>query len=121
MSRLSFLTMLLVALVGFSATSRGQDAVAVSPEIYNILFENEDIRVLDILISPGERDEPHSHTRYMIFVREGGTLRVHPKAGDAYEATLERGQTQILEPVEQHWAENVGETVIRLVTVEFKL
>ena len=113
-------TILLIVLAGLPGPVVAQDAAAVSPEIYEVLFESEDIRVLGISIGPGERDAPHSHPRYLIFVREGGRLRVHPRGAAAYEAIVATGQTQILEPVEQHWAENVGDTVIRLVTVEFK-
>ncbi len=120
MSSKHYLTGLLASAILWYGTSYGQDPVAVSPEIYTVLFENDDVRVIDIAIRPGERDEPHSHTNYMIYVRESGTLLVHPEGEEAYESTLERGQVRLLDPVEQHWAENVGDTVIRLVTIEFK-
>ena len=51
--------------------SHAQDAVAVSPDIYTVLFENDEIRVLEFKYEPGERDAMHSHPRYCIVTKEG--------------------------------------------------
>jgi hypothetical protein len=43
--------------------SHAQDAVAVSPDIYTVLFENDEIRVMEITFDPGEREAMHIITR----------------------------------------------------------
>jgi quercetin dioxygenase-like cupin family protein len=111
---------LLLAGLACASSSNAQDPVAESPDIYTVLFEDADIRVMAVNIKPGERDQPHSHSRYMVYILEGGRLRIHLAGGAAYESTLETGQTVLLEPVDQHWGENIGEKVVRIVAIEFK-
>jgi len=120
MSNRLCLIVLMASILCTADLSSAQDAVAVSPEIYTVLFENDDIRVMELTYQPGERDAPHSHPKYTVLVLEAGTLRVHPQEGEAQDIVVQRGQTSLLDPVERHWAENVGETVVRAVAVEFK-
>ena len=115
-----FLPILLVSLFCIAENSSAQDAVAVSPELYTILFENDDIRVMELTYQPGEGDAPHSHPKYMGLVLEGGNLRVHHDSGDSEELIVEGGQMLLFEPVQQHWAENIGDTVFRAILIEYK-
>ena len=68
---------LIMTAVCIADQSHAQDPVAVSPDIYTVLFENEEIRVLELTWEPGEREAMHSHPRYTIVAKEGGTLRIH--------------------------------------------
>ena len=58
-----FLLVLLVSLFGSAEESSAHYAVAVSPELYTVLFENDDIRVMELTYQPGEGDAPHSHPK----------------------------------------------------------
>ena len=100
--------------------SHAQDAVAVSPDIYTVLFENDEIRVLELEYEPGERDVMHSHPRYTIVTKEGGTLRIHTEGNEPRDADMQVDQPRPLDPVTAHWAENVGDTTVRVIAVEFK-
>jgi quercetin dioxygenase-like cupin family protein len=118
-NRFSF-PVLLVSLFCIAEVSSAQDAVVVSPELYTVLFENDDIRVMELTYQPGEGDAPHSHPKYMGLVLEGGSLRVHHDGGESEELVVEGGQMLLFEPVEQHWAENIGDTVFRAILIEYK-
>ncbi len=120
MNNRRFLIVLMASFFCAVGLSHAQDAVAVSPEAYTILFENDDIRVMELTYQPGERDAPHSHPKYMGLVLEAGTLRVHPDEGESEDIVFQRGQTLIFDPVKRHWTENVGDTVFRAVLVEYK-
>jgi quercetin dioxygenase-like cupin family protein len=111
---------LIVFAFGVTNQSRAQDAVTVSPELYTVLFENDDIRVMELTYQPGEGDAPHSHPKYMGLVLEGGNLRVHHDSGESEVLVVEGGQMLLFEPVEQHWAENIGDTVFRAILIEYK-
>ena len=104
------------------------DAVVSAPENHRVLFENENVRVLETRIRPGERVPLHTHkwpsVAYTIstgdFVRfdaEG-----HPTL-DTRTANLavEPGSATWLPPLEAHSIENVGTTEMRAVTVEIKV
>lgn len=45
-----------------------QDGVAAAPENHRVIFENDDIRVLDVLVRPGEREVLHHHRWPSVFV-----------------------------------------------------
>ncbi len=111
---------LIVTAVSFADQSHAQDAVAVSPDIYTVLFESDEIRVLELEYEPGERDAMHSHPKYTIVTKEGGTLRIHTESGDPRDVTMQVDQPRLLDPVKAHWAENVGDTTVRVIAVEFK-
>lgn len=38
-----------------------QDAVAVAPDVYKVLLENERVRVLEVKAKPGMRTAMHTH------------------------------------------------------------
>ena len=115
--------LLAVLIVTISCTtdqSRAQDAVAVSPDIYTVLFENDAIRILELTYEPGERDAVHSHPRYTIVTKQGGTLRIYAEGNDPRDADMQVDQPRLLDPVKAHWAENIGDTTVRVIAVEFK-
>ena len=115
-----FFPVFMVSLICIAEVSSAQDAVAVSPELYTVLFENDDIRVMELTYQLGEGDAPHSHPKYMGLVLEGGSLRVHHYGGESEEIIFEGSQMLLFEPVEQHWAENIGDTVFRAILIEYK-
>ena len=111
---------LIVTTVCITYQSHAQDAVAVSPEIYTVLFENDEIRVMELTYEPEEHDAMHSHPRYTIVAKEGGTLRIHTEGGDPVDVVIQEDQPLLLDPVKAHWGENVGDTTVRIIAVEFK-
>jgi len=113
---LSAPTLFLMAIV----SSYAQDAAAVSLEVYSVLFENDDIRVLEMTYQPGQGDTIHSHPKYVGLVMEGGTLRVHHENGESEDATFETGETVPLALVTHHRAENIGKKIFRAILIENK-
>jgi mannose-6-phosphate isomerase-like protein (cupin superfamily) len=86
-------------------------------------FENERVRVWEILLEPGERGPFHSHiTNYFWTVVEGSRGLQRFSDGSYAVRDYEVGETKFLEHTEQtpliHDLENVGTTPLRFVTVE---
>ncbi|MGA7269511.1 MAG: hypothetical protein WB239_00390 [Acidimicrobiia bacterium] len=86
-------------------------------------FENERIRVWEVLLQPGERGPFHSHTtNYFWTVVEGSRGLQRFADGTYVIRDYEVGETKFLEhTVDQpliHDLENVGGGVLRFVTVE---
>ena len=111
---------LIVTAACIANQSHAQDAVAVNPDIYKVLFENEEIRVLELTWEPGEREAMHSHPKYCIVTKQGGTLRIHTEGNEPRYAEVEVDQPRCVGPVTAHWAENVGDTTVRVIAVEYK-
>jgi mannose-6-phosphate isomerase-like protein (cupin superfamily) len=86
-------------------------------------FENERVRVWEILLQPGERGPFHNHTRnYFWTVVEASRGLQRFADGTFAIRDYEVGDTRFLEHTPEdsliHDLENVGETPLRFVTVE---
>lgn len=89
-----------------------------------VWFENDRIRVWEILLPPGERGPFHNHTRnYFWTVVEAGRGLQRYADGTFAVRDYQVGDTRYLEHSPEdsliHDLENVGDTVLRFVTVEF--
>ena len=89
----------------------------------HLWFENEAIRVWEVRLKPGERGPFHAHTRrYFWTVVDAGLGRQRSKDGSMITREYSVGDTSYSEhsPDEPmiHDFENVGDTVIRFITVE---
>jgi hypothetical protein len=103
------------------------DALTASPEHHKLLMENDSVRVLDTFIPPGQITNLHTHkwpaTLYVIswsdFIRydaEGNVIadsRKFPQKPSPSTAVWS-------EPLKPHRLENIGENVIRIISVELK-
>jgi quercetin dioxygenase-like cupin family protein len=70
-------------------------------------------------IKPGDKEATHSHPAYVIYVIAGGKFRNHAADGTVSDGEFKTGDVIYRDPV-THWAENIGDTTIRLVLVELK-
>lgn len=96
-----------------------QDPLAVAPEMYRLLFENERVRVMEVTFEPGQKIAPHSHPEHYVYVAEGGTLRVFQPDGTHSDATVKAGDV-VWFNAGTHWGENIGSTTVRLIVNELK-
>lgn len=98
---------------------RAQNPLEVAPDMYRLLHENERVRVLEVTFQPGQSIPPHSHPDHMAYAVEGGKLRLSKPDGSSSDVDLAAGQVLWI-PAETHWAENIGDTVVRILVVELK-
>lgn len=96
-----------------------QDPLAVAPEMYRLLFENERVRVMEVTFKPGQKIAPHSHPDHYVYVAEGGKLRLSKPDVDPAEIEVKPGDVVWI-AAEKHWAENIGTTQVRLIVNELK-
>jgi len=122
MKRIYILMVVLFA-IGFvrgdARVTRGQDPLSVNSKTIKLKLENSRVRVLQATLRPGDKEKTHSHPAYVIYVIEGGRVRTHGSDGAVTETEFRTGEVIYREPV-VHWAENIGNTTIRLELVELK-
>lgn len=120
MKRLYILVFLLLA-TGFitSDASVMQDAAKVNARYITVKLDNPRVRVFEVTVKPGEKEAVHSHPASVFYVLEGGKVRNHAPDGTVTEAELRAGEVMYRDPL-THWAENIGNTTVRLVLVELK-
>ncbi len=95
------------------------DPVAVSSKNYRSLLENDDVRVLEMNLGSGEKDEVHSHPAETVYFVKGGKARIHLPDGNAAEVDLPDGHVMWHEEW-THQVENIGSSDIRAIIVESK-
>lgn len=96
------------------------DAVLVSPDRFKVLLENEHVRVIEYALLPGERDQWHTHPPKVSYVVTGGTLRITTEDGQSFLTEEKAGSATWMDALGRHYAQNVGNTPVRIVLVEVK-
>ena len=103
------------------------DAMISAPDHHEILLENDQVRVLDTRVGPGDSTPVHTHqwpsVLYVLewsdFVRrdpEGGTLLDSRTFGSAPVP----GTVLWSDPLPPHSATNVGQQELRVIAIELK-
>ena len=103
------------------------DAMTAAPGHHDIILENDQVRVLDTCLRPGERTPIHAHrwpsSLYVIswsnFLRRdaGGNVIVDSRTWDRQPAS---GEALWSAPLVPHSVENIGEHELRIIAVELK-
>jgi quercetin dioxygenase-like cupin family protein len=101
-------------------SARLQDPLVVNSSTIALKLENPRVRVLEATLKPGDKEKTHSHPAYVIYVIQGGKFRNHAQDGTVTDGEFRTGDVIYRDPIPQHWAENIGETTIRLELVELK-
>ena len=96
-----------------------QDPLEVNASTIKLRLENSRVRVLEATLKPGDKEKTHSHPAYVIYVIAGGEFRNHAADGTVTDGEFKTGDVIYREPL-THWAENIGNTTIRLELVELK-
>ena len=111
--------LVLTLLISGDARTSAQDPLIVNSDTIALKLENSRVRVLEATLKPGDKEKTHSHPAYVIYVIAGGKVRMHGADGNVVDAEFKTGDVLYREAV-THWAENTGNTTIRLELVELK-
>lgn len=93
--------------------------VEVSGANYEVMMENEQVRVLAMTLKAGESDVMHSHPNETVYFETGGKVKVHLPDGGAAELEPPDGFVMWHEEW-THRVENIGSTDIRAIIFEPK-
>lgn len=94
------------------------DAVSAAPEVHKSVFENELIRVLDVVVPSGFQSASHWHPKNTCYVIAPGKLRFTLPDSTVKDVELVVGQ--ITQGEGSHIVENVGQSEVRVLQIEFK-
>ncbi len=117
---------LMLSIILAASTSAAENALSApeaSPDVYKILAENDQWRVIQATWQPGQEDNFHSHPadRVSLFVTDC-RLRLSKPDGTYRDATPKAGTAKARtgKPVRAHKAKNIGDSVCIIKIVEFK-
>lgn len=119
-SRLLALSIPLITLFIFAMPIvRAQDMVKVAPKNCKVLLENDQVRVVRVVLKPGEKLEMHSHPANIVYAFSSGKAKYTSPDGKTQERETKAGQAVWSDAV-THSAENVGAAETRVLVIELK-
>jgi quercetin dioxygenase-like cupin family protein len=120
MSKLVTVLALGLILVGLvAARAESPDSVVADPDVHQVLLENDHVRVLRALASPGHKSAMHSHPPTLLVSL--GTARIRLTLPDGTQQFFDISPGQVLwfgDGAEHSWELVAGE--INAVAVEVK-
>lgn len=96
-----------------------QEPAKVGPTVYRQKLDNERVRVFEITFKPGQKIGMHAHPDHVVYVVQGGKLKIVEEGKKPVTMSLKPGDTVFI-PAQKHWAQNVGKTRIKAVVTEIK-
>jgi quercetin dioxygenase-like cupin family protein len=96
-----------------------KDPVKISPQYYKVLLENDQVRVLEYRLKPGEKEAMHSHPAGIVYTLSDGKMKTTLPNGETHESDRKMGEAIWRDPT-THTAENTGTTEIHALAVEMK-
>lgn len=108
--------------------SANLDAFIAAPKNHKILLENDQVRVLEVTLAPGETEKIHHHRwPSVLYIQEAGDFIDYDENGKIILDTrqlktpLTFPMTMWKDPEAPHSVENLSKTItIRLIRVEMK-
>lgn len=96
-----------------------QDLAAAAPK--NVVLDNDHVRVIAVILKPGEKLPAHGHPVHLALVKSGGKLKVtNLISGKVENYDSKPGDTFWFDCVTLHAGENVGKTTMEWSEIEFK-
>jgi hypothetical protein len=107
------------------------DAVEAAPDSHRVLFENDRVRAVEVVIPPGETEPRHTHrwpsvllvdraARIRYYDAEGTVAYESPERAADESATLSPPRAEWMEPEGPHAVENIDTVPYHALRVELK-
>jgi len=108
------------ALVVLSAPiATAQDMVKVAPKNCTVVLDNDQVRVVRVVLKPGEKLAMHSHGANIVYALSSGKSKYTLADGKTEEREMKAG-TAVWSDGVTHGTENIGTTETRALVVELK-
>lgn len=103
----------------WAGTVLAQDPVKVDPKHYQLLFENDQVRVLHIIYAPGEKSVMHDHPNNVaVFLTDQQVKFTYPDGKS--EVVDAKAKETRWGKAGKHLPENTGKGSLELILVEMK-
>ncbi|MGH9968240.1 MAG: cupin domain-containing protein [Pyrinomonadaceae bacterium] len=103
------------------------DATVAAPQNHKIVLENERVRVLEVIVQPGEREPVHAHKwPSVMYVMAEDLIRDYDADGKLlYDSRTDTARSKTpytvwMKPQAPHSVENLSKVPLRLLRVELK-
>jgi hypothetical protein len=108
----------LLAVIPGVASAQPSDAVSVDPDVHNVIFENEHVRVFDARASKGTKSPMHSHPPMVLVSLDTTRFRMTLPDGKVSLFDMNPGQVRWVVGARHAWELLAGE--LHAIGVEIK-
>lgn len=102
------------------------DGVLAAPDHHKVLFENDEVRVIETIVRAGDTTPIHTHPKTVMYVVSGDQFVRRDDVGQVMVDTRDEGTSFVMPPViwsdgtPPHLIENPGEEDLVVIGVELK-
>jgi hypothetical protein len=122
MRRYIAITALLTAsCLGIASQALAQElprSFVASPDIYKVIAQNDQYKVIAVAWKPGQKDILHSHPANAVYYLTDCSLRIYAQDGTYRDAQPRAGAAIVQRPIPGHVLENIGTSDCRLIMFE---
>ncbi len=93
------------------------DPVKVEAAFLTMLADTLNVKLYEVTVNPGDSVALHTHPDYVLYVLQGGTLKIYPKEGEPQVNELQTGMGVIF-PTATHSGKNTGITTVKLLVAD---
>lgn len=95
-----------------------------APQSHRTLFESTRLRVLEVIVKPGEREPRHTHRHPSVLIVDGvAPIRYHEEDGHTIDIPAPTPSSpirvELMDPEEPHAVENLGSQNYHAFRIEF--
>ncbi len=91
------------------------------PNVYKVLFEDENFRIIAATWEKGVHDKPHSHpVPSVVYFFDDCAVRLHAADGKTTDAIVQGGTARTVPLTSSHSVENIGPDECQALVVERK-
>ncbi|HEU4344510.1 MAG TPA: cytoplasmic protein [Candidatus Binatia bacterium] len=112
------MTCLLLLFVTFGKVW-AQEPVKTDSDKYQVVFENERVRVLEYRDKPGDKTTMHAHPDFVVVTRSAFKRRLTLPDGKSAMREFKAGEV-MWQPAQSHIGENIGDTDTEVLIIELK-
>lgn len=112
-------TLVLAATLAVPALAMAQDPVPLYPANYEVMIENDRVRVMDFRLRKGDQEDFHAHPAHVLYVLEPFTISFRFPDGRTGVRQVKAGEVLYSEAV-THSPTNIGDTDAHGILIELK-
>ncbi len=116
----SSLALMILGTAGTALAQTVPHSLVASPDIYKVIAENAQYRVIEVNWQPGQRDVMHSHPASAVYYPMDCSLRGHAQNGTTWDGLPTAGKALVQMPIAAHMVENTGTSECKVIMFEPK-
>ena len=115
---ISAFALIILGTAGTALAQTFPHSLVASPDIYKVIAENAQYRVIEVTWQPGQRDVMHSHPASAVYYPMDCSIRGHAPNGATWDGLTTAGKAIVQMPIAAHMVENTGTKPCKVIMFE---